>query len=930
MSQTLVDAQGNSLAVEAIELVEDMSVAVYNDEGKVGYVLTLNDQNEVLYTYYYYIDSKLAYTASSTNQADVASLIDAMGNALAVEAIELVQNMSVAVYNEDGKVGYILSLNDESEVVYSYYYYNTDGDLIYTATSIHQDDVASLVDAMGNALAIDAIELHEDMSVAVYNEEGKVGYVLSLNNELDVVYTYYYYSIDGDLIYTASSTNQADVSSLTDIEGNALALDVIELIDGMSIAVYDDQGKIAYTLSLNDDNEVVYSYYYYDQDGNILYTATSINQTDVSSLFDAQGNPLAIAQITLVEDMSIAVYAESGKIDYVLTVNASDEIVYSHYYYNGDGKLVYTATSTNQTDVNSLSDADGYALSIDLITFTRDMSVAVYDGEDTIQYALSVNSDNELVYTYYYYSAGKLIYTATSLNQDDVSNLYDVNGMPIPLENIILANEMSIAVYDLDSNRVDYVIAKDSKGDESFTKYVYNEAGKIAYTVTGEIMDDVSAIVALLETVDVSTLTAEEIEGYLRPGMSLPVYDTENERIDYIWSVDGQGQSVYTKYNYDVEGNIVFTLTGNDKIAVDDVILALESIDVVQLTAAQAQDYLRNEMSISIYDQINERVDVVWSRKDSGEVNVTQYFYDNDGALIYTITGESRQQIDNVTGINGNNVNDLTSEMIEQYLQPGMSVSVYDPETKSVDYVWSLSDLNEVACTKYFYDDLGVLAFTLTGDSREDFQGMTEITVDNVNSLTAEQIDMYLSAGMSIAVYDTENERVDHIWSRSDSGEASYTKYYYDGDALMYTMTGSDNISVAAITGITIDNVNELTADNIESLLIGGMSVAVYNVEDNKIDYIWSVNDIGDASYTKYMYDVDGRLTFTISAQTKVAVENLQGITVDNVSTLTESEINNLLSAGMSIAVYDTEENRVNYVWAMNGYSGTLIHSVSL
>ena len=67
---------------------------------------------------------------------------------------------------------------------------------------------------------------------------------------------------------------------------------------------------------------------------------------------------------------------------------------------------------------------------------------------------------------------------------------------------------------------------------------------------------------------------------------------------------------------------------------------------------------------------------------------------------------------------------------------------------------------------------------------------------------------------------------------------------------------------------------------------------------------------MGDLSFTQYFYDDLGRISYTVSGSNRVDVETTIASLPADISSLTVTDAETLLASGMSIAVYDTAENR--------------------
>ena len=117
---------------------------------------------------------------------------------------------------------------------------------------------------------------------AAYAREIGSAAVLVLDDG-EEVFTYYYYTepTSETMNFTATSTVQADVSTITALDPNQ-----VPLKEGMTISIYkyDDKNKIDHVITLNDQGERNFTYYYYDGD-RLSFTATSTTETVVLKMF---------------------------------------------------------------------------------------------------------------------------------------------------------------------------------------------------------------------------------------------------------------------------------------------------------------------------------------------------------------------------------------------------------------------------------------------------------------------------------------------------------------------------------------------------------------------------------------------------------------------------------------------------------------------
>jgi len=707
----------------------------------------------------------------------------------------------------------------------------------------------------------------------------------------------------------------------------------------MSIAVYDTaNSRVDHTWSLNDGEEIAFTKYHYNALGDLVFTVSGDTRSQVEGLTGVNiGNVATLTQATassvLASGMSIAVYDTTyNRIDHIWSSNDQDKITFTGYFYNTNNELVYTLTGSTRTAVETvtgitLTNVSSFDESDIALILDPGMSLAVYDiGNNRVEHTWSYSDSGDITFTSYNYDAlGKLLFTVSAESRSAVEGLTGVtidNAATLTQADIDanLASGMSIAVYDTINTRVDHVWSRSDSGEASFTQYVYNTTGDLVFTLSGTTRVNVETIAAGINISTVATLDETQVDGILGSSMTLTVYDTVNKRVDHIWSRNDNAETTFTKYYYNSDSEIVYTLSGKVRADVEG-LSSITISNVASLTAIQIDSYLGDEMTLAVYDVASNRVDYVWSKNEYGDLSFTKYFYNTNGDLAYTVTGSTKTEVESVVGITLANVATLTDTEAQNALAPGMSLAVYDTVNNRIEHVWSRADDGDTTFTEYNYDTLGKLVFTVSGSTRTDVESLSGVTVSNVAFLTESDIDTLLSENMSIAVYDTAENRIDHVWSRSATGEATFTQYFYrdatDG-ALVYTVSGATRSSVENLTGITINNVATLTAADIDANLGAGMSIAVYDTVTNKVDHVWTRDDNGKATFTQYFYNTDGDLVYTLTGASKADVEAVTTITLSNVATLTETQVNNALSAGMAITVYDVANQRVDHLWSRN------------
>jgi len=591
--------------------------------------------------------------------------------------------------------------------------------------------------------------------------------------------------------------------------------------------------------------------------------------------------------------------------------------------------LLYTITGADNLEVEAVSSLITPAM-IDTLTaddiegfLSAGMSIAVYNVEENrVAYVWSISDTGSISYTKYFYdAAGKLSFTISGSDKVAVEAVTDIT-----LDNIAsltsaqveyyLGNEMSLAVYDTDNERIDHIWSKNDAGEASYTQYYYDDLGKLVYTITGPSETLVRNVTITPETVD--TLTATDIDNLLRAGMSIAVYDTVNDRVEYVWSRDNDGTTTFTQYNYNTNGELTYTITGANRAEVESVGGQI-NVDITTITTEFVDGLLLAGMSIAIYDLGENRVDHVWARSDTGDLSFTQYFYNDLGRISYTVSGSDRASVETAVNALPQDVSTLSVTDVESLLGAGMSIAVYDTENNRIDHVWSRNDSGDISFTQYGYNTDGDLVYTVTGSDRVEVaatvSGIDLATISTLDETTAASL---LNAGMSLVVYDIDAERIDHTWSVSDENDLTFTQYTYDAsnDKLFYTVSGSSRSDVEGLSGLDVLFVNNLNASEVESYFADGISMAVYGVDGDRVDFVWSKSDTGEVSYTDYVYNDNGELAYTITGRDIMDVTEFPAIDPNDVASLTDEFLEANLSAGMSLAVYDIDNNRIDHIWS--------------
>ncbi|MCP4669129.1 MAG: hypothetical protein GY849_22560, partial [Deltaproteobacteria bacterium] len=235
-------------------------------------------------------------------------------------------------------------------------------------------------------------------------------------------------------------------------------------------------------------------------------------------------------------------------------------------------------------------------------------------------------------------------------------------------------------------------------------------------------------------------------------------------------------------------------------------------------------------MSLAVYTAGN--INYVWSTNEDKEISYTRYIYEGD-ALLYTLTGDSRTTVDAVILTLPTDIDALGDGDIKTYLsQPSMSLAVYT--AGNINYVWSTNEDKEISYTRYIYVG-DALLYTLTGESRTTVDAVILTLPSDIGALGDGDIKTYLSQpSMSLAVYFEGN--IDYVWSTNEDNEISYTRYMYEGDTLLYTLTGDSRTTVDAVILTLPSDIGALGDGDIKTYLSQpSMSLAVYF--EGNIDY---------------------------------------------------------------------------------------------
>ena len=371
--------------------------------------------------------------------------------------------------------------------------------------------------------------------------------------------------------------------------------------------------------------------------------------------------------------------------------------------------------------------------------------------------------------------------------------------------------------------------------------------------------------------------------------VTLTVYAGEN--IDYVWQTGKNAEISYIKYVFDVNDDLLYTVSGKSATSVNAVLGTLPA-DITTLNDTNIATYLTAaNISISVY--IGEDVDHVWSTDENSEITYTAYFYNIDNALTHTVSGSTQSAVMSLVAILPADLNTIDDTNITTYLnEASMSITVFAGD--NVDYVWSTNKDAEVSYTKYVYTG-DILEYTLSARTRTDVDAVILTLPADIDTIDDGTIAMYLtSANMSLMVYDAAGENVEYGWISDKEGDITYSAYLYDAqEQLWYIVSGDTKAGVNVVLGnigLLTGGVADLNDTNIATYLTDpNMSITVY--AGDVIDYVWSTNKDSEIAYTKYVYSIDDELLYTVSGEDKTAVETIIAALPADLSTINDTNV---------------------------------------
>ncbi|MCP4557341.1 MAG: hypothetical protein GY836_18195, partial [Herbaspirillum sp.] len=815
----------------------EASISVYDQvENRVDYSMSMNDEGDLVYSQYYYVSGSndIAFIISSKTQSETVGFADLSEATASLTTIG--NDASISVYDQvNNRVDYSISKNDDGNLVYSQYYYVADSnDIAFIVSSTDRTETLNLTD-VGSAEAR-LLTASDDMSVSVYDTvNNRVDYSISRNGEGELVYSQYYYVVDtNDIEFIVSSVNQNETQNLANLDAAIASL--MDVDNKASISVYDTvNNRVDYSMSKNDDGDIVYSQYYY-------VSGTDKIEFIVSSTVrgETQGfASLAVAKASLLvvdNEASISVYDQrNNRVDYSISRNDEGELVYSQYYYVVDTNTIeFIVTSTNQYETIGFVDSWGNT-NLDgalqcILNAGNKSSVSVYDTDnDRVEYSVSKNDEGELVYSQYYYviDTNDIAFIVSSTDQAETVGLTDVASAEARL--LVASDDMSVSVYDTVNNRVDYSISKNDSGELVYSQYYYVAGtNNIEFIVTSTDRN---------ETIGLTDVASAEARLFTASDdMSISVYDTDNNRVDYSISRNDDNELVYSQYYYaDGTSEIIFIVSSTDRT---------ETLGLTDVASAEARLLVASDdMSVSVYDTSNNRVDYSISKNDSGELVYSQYYYAYGTSTIEFIVS-STNRIETLGFVNYQGVTNLSGALASlANIGNDASLSVYDQTENRVDYSVTSNDSNELVYSQYYYvTDSNDIAFIVSSTDQAETQDHASVAAATAFLATA-------SSDMSVSVYDIAEGRVDYSMSKNDEGAIVYSQYYYVAD------TNTIEFIISSINQNETQNLANLDAAIASLMNVDNeASISVYDTVNNRVDYSISKNDEGALVYSQYYY----------------------------------------------------------------------------
>ena len=681
------------------------SVSLSAMETWAGGLTDLSTVQETVYTYDYRGNLATETTYSENNSSGVGEIghpytqvtyvYDQSGNLLSKVTYDGTSASYTSTYVYDGLNRLISESDPDGNTTTIAYSDSTDATTVTLGNGLTTVDTYNLAGQL-----ISSVQSGTDTVSATttytYDDRGNLCAVTDPNGNT----TYYLYdnldrqvavvSSDGDMtrtFYTADNLVAATVSYATQL--TTTEMDAIEAVSSGELAdpalstvlpgtsssdvwnwnIYDADNRLIETINGGGFATV----YTYDGYSNVISTTEYSNALAVSGFKTTLPTTLQLPTANATVDRTTqSFYDDEGQL--VGTINALGYVTQN--IYNNSGQLIQTTAYANEpsTTTGAFSTIVG-----SITTSSSDRTTMYfYDNRGLMLFSVDAN----LVPTEYVYDdAGNL----TETIRFDGSIASSTSGYTLsyvqsqvttaPLDTA--ATEKTWYVYDPTTGQLDFEI--DALGD--VTGYTYNAQGQVIQQTRFLTQDAVTSLPSLstMQTWASANATGAEVTS--------SVYNIAGQ---LAYSIDAVGD--VTQYQYDADGH------------------------VIQQTQFATQDPVTSSPTEAAMDAW------VGSGSGSNAVNplneVTQYVYDDDGRVAYTLTSLTYTGSTVDYAVTGNLYNSLGQLIAQTQYTVANSQSALPPTPPSLSAMgtWLTANGDAGNTTYYFYDVLGDLTLEVDPD----------------------------------------------------------------------------------------------------------------------------------------------------------------------------------------------------------------------
>ncbi|RDI99307.1 hypothetical protein DVT68_00110 [Dyella solisilvae] len=858
-------------------------------------------------TQYQYVLATHTTTTTSPEGVVLTVTKDAYGNTVSVA--DGAGNTVSYTYDRDGN---LLTTTDAMGQVSSNKY-NALDELIST-TSASGLLVTYSYDAAGRVLLrrVDPNGLNQ---VTRYSYDGE-GRQLTVTDPTGVT-TSYAYDADGNVLtqtQTASALSQ--VTSFTyDGEGNILtATTGVGTDEAVTTAyTYDAQGRLVQKV-LDPNGLAQVTGYAYDADGHLVETT------------DPAGNS------------SYTIYNQAGEVVYSATPGGAEgagQVALTQNWYDADGRLVSTRNYGNVVDASTLAGLSGNTANANLalcatlaktaVSSADQISYRVYDADGHVRYTIDPAGN---VTEYRYNSLGQMAETLAYATPVSVGAL-----------------ATSLRAGTAGSSDVAQLLttAGDTDSTARVTYSYYDADGRVAFSVTQNLVNGVLAAVASANTYDAAgRVTASIVYGVPLLLSQVGGAATTASIAAAVAAVNSPDTTRTTQYVYnavgqqvaevDPNGNVTYTFYDADNRVVATVdpsgaVVQYKRDGFGRVVRETAYNEPATTAGWLVNNAVTVRLSDILPASDMLNDRVTITNYDALGRVATVTRYSAAQDNGSWEDING----DWEYVPKLAYTDGDRLTYTYDAASNVVETVdVDLSHTTATRTTRYFYDADGNRVATLDADGY-----LSTTTYDAAGHIS--QTTGYATA--TVATLRTDGSLQDLLPAASANDKT--THYYYDGlDNLVgeldadgyFTQYSYDRDGRQAGTTRYADVVPPAATGSLASIqeaVVGMASQRTTCQYDAYGDRISERN--AEGTVTSYAYDADGRLI-----QTVVAL----GTTDARSSTETYDAFGNLASSTDGLGntttyAYDLDGNRTsvtdalgNTTWYVYDANGRQIFSI--